>query len=65
MTMSQVQERLTKLEQTVDRLVHELDYRESVEAIRKGLESADRSKGRPANEVFARLQRKYKITKSK
>jgi hypothetical protein len=65
MTIAQVQKRLTKLEQTVERLVHELDYRESVKAIRKGLESADRNEGKPAKAVFARLRRKYKRTRSR
>jgi hypothetical protein len=65
MTMTQVQKRLTKLEQTVNRLVHELDYRESVQAIREGLESADRGEGGSAKKVFARLHRKYKVARSR
>lgn len=65
MTLAQVQKRLSKLEDTVDRLVAELDYRQSIEAIREGLESADRGEGEPAEKVFGRLRKKLKAAKSK
>ncbi|HVT87459.1 MAG TPA: hypothetical protein VHD56_01295 [Tepidisphaeraceae bacterium] len=64
MTLSQVTKRLAKLEQTVDRLVNELDYRQSVEAIREGLKSVDRGEGRSAASSFAKLRRKLNTAKS-
>ena len=63
MSLAQLQTRLAKLEKTVDRLVHEMDYRQSVEAIRQGLESVDRGEGKPAKQVASRLRRKLKISK--
>ena len=48
MTLAQVQKRLDRLEQTVDRLVEELDYRDAVKAIQEGIESADRGEGESA-----------------
>lgn len=64
MTLAQVQKRLSKLEDTVDRLVAELDYRQSIDAIRQGLESADRGEGEPADKVFRRLRKKLKVVKA-
>ena len=61
MTLAQVQKRLDRLEQTVDRLVEELDYRDAVKAIQEGIESADRGEGESAKKVFSRIRRKYKV----
>ena len=42
-------------------LLDRLDRAEAIEAIRKGLESVDASRTRPADEAFAELRRKYDI----
>jgi hypothetical protein len=63
MTLAQVQRRLDRLESTVEKLVLELDYRESIDAIREGLQSADRGEGETAPKVFTRLRRKLKVSK--
>jgi hypothetical protein len=63
MTLAQFQRRLDRLESTVERLVSELDYRQSVDAIREGIESADREEGETAQKVFTRLRRKLKVSK--
>jgi PHD/YefM family antitoxin component YafN of YafNO toxin-antitoxin module len=36
-----------------------LDRMETVEAVREGLQQAERGEGRPAKEVFAEMRRKY------
>jgi putative addiction module CopG family antidote len=37
------------------------EYRETVEAIRRGLESAERGEGRPAEEFFDEMRQKHGI----
>lgn len=63
MTIAQVQRRVERLEKMVQRLVTELHYCQSVEAIREGLESADRGEGDTAQRVFSRLREKLKVSK--
>lgn len=41
------------------RLLGEMEKRDTIEGIRRGLESMKAGRGRPANEVFADLERKY------
>ncbi|MBI3119511.1 MAG: type II toxin-antitoxin system Phd/YefM family antitoxin [Candidatus Hydrogenedentes bacterium] len=41
------------------RLLGEMEKRDAIEGIRRGLESMKAGRGRPANEVFADLERKY------
>jgi Arc/MetJ-type ribon-helix-helix transcriptional regulator len=44
--------------------LHERDskeYRETVEAIRRGLESVERGEGRPAEEFFDEMRQKHGI----
>jgi len=42
-------------------LMDRLDRAETIASIREGLESAERGKGRPAEEVLEELRRKHKI----
>ena len=37
------------------------DYEEAVQGIRRGLESAERGEGRPANEFFDEMRQKHGI----
>jgi PHD/YefM family antitoxin component YafN of YafNO toxin-antitoxin module len=43
------------------KLLELVDQLETREAIRRGIESADRGEGRPAEEFFAEMERKYNI----
>ncbi len=65
MTLAQMEKRLTKLERMVGELVTDSDYRQSVAAIREGLESANRGEGQKAKAVFAEFKRKYRLDKIK
>jgi prevent-host-death family protein len=42
-------------------LLDQIDRAEAIAGIRRGLESIARGEGRPAEEVFAELRKKYKI----
>lgn len=43
------------------KLLDRLDRAEAIEAIRKGLESMKRGEGRPVDEAFAEMRKKYGI----
>ena len=45
-----------------ERLLDALDRAESIAGIRRGLESMKRGAGEPAEVVFARLRRKFKLS---
>lgn len=44
-------------------MLDKLDYVETLEAIKQGLEEADRGESRPAREVFAELSAKYGLSR--
>jgi len=41
----------------------ELQHAETLEAIKQGLEQAERGESRPAREVFAEMKAKYNISR--
>jgi len=43
------------------KLIELVDRLETIEAIRRGIESVNRGEGRPAEEFFAEMERKYNI----
>ncbi len=47
--------------ETYERLLDALEYKETVEAIREGLESMRSGKGMPADEFFEQMRKKYNI----
>jgi prevent-host-death family protein len=47
--------------QSYQKLLEMLDRAEAIEGIRRGLESMKRGHGRPAEDVFNALRKKYKI----
>jgi PHD/YefM family antitoxin component YafN of YafNO toxin-antitoxin module len=49
--------------ESYQRLLDRLDRIETLEAIRQGLEEAERGEGRPAREVFAELSAKYGVSR--
>jgi len=49
--------------ESYQKLLDRLDRIETLEAIRQGLEEAERGEGRPAREVFAELSAKYGISR--
>lgn len=46
------------------RLLEEVERAETIVGIRRGLDSMERGKGRPARAVFARLRKKYRIPRA-
>lgn len=44
-------------------MMEKLEYAETLQAIGKGLEQADRGESRPATEVFAKLSAKHGISR--
>jgi hypothetical protein len=60
MTLAQLERRVKQLEQQVGDLRLALDYRQAVDGIRRGLESADRGEGEPVKKAFADIRRNGK-----
>ncbi|MEE9295681.1 MAG: type II toxin-antitoxin system Phd/YefM family antitoxin [Phycisphaerae bacterium] len=50
--------------ESYQRLLDLVDRAEAIEGIRKGLESMERGEGRPADEVFEEIRRKYNIPRT-
>jgi len=46
------------------RLLEEVERAETIVGIRRGLDSMERAKGRPARAVFARLRKKHRIPRA-
>jgi predicted transcriptional regulator len=44
-------------------MIEKLQYVDTVEALRQGLEEAERGESKPANEVFAVLSAKYGVSR--
>lgn len=44
-------------------MLEKIDYAETLEAIKQGLEQAERGESRPASEVFAELSTKYGVSR--
>ncbi len=47
--------------ESYQKLLDAIDRAEAIEGIRRGLESMGRGEGRPADEFFAELRKKYNI----
>jgi hypothetical protein len=47
--------------ESYQQLLDAIDRAEAIEGIRRGLESMERGKGRPAKEFFAEMRQKYNI----
>ena len=62
MTLAQVEKRLVALEKRLGDLQETLDYQQAVEAIRRGLDSADRGASESVSKTFGDLRRKHGLT---
>ena len=47
------------------RLLESIDRQESIKGIRQGLDEMKAGKGRPADEVFERIRRRFKLPRAK